>query len=927
MIGLTNLEPEISVEGGLTTEKTEIRQRLFRNRKKSIIGIVSLVLSVLIVVSSMFVAPMLFKSIDDEVGFVGGYKCFMENFTDVKILDEVTAIQAVASVADVLGITNPEEQLKVIDVNKIGTDTYYRIQQYYEGIPFYGKTISVAAHEDGTSACLTSNYTPVDESFDVKADKNIKDVQEIVKEYLADANIEFENTAEELVIFQNSSNENERSENSEPVLAYRLKVKNYGTVIVNADTAEILYFVSNINAYSAEVQSKDKKYKTTGWKNDDGSYHLYNEEHNIEIFDLKGICSVIDIDTYATYDDFRMYGIDTMYSKNNEFDNEAIILLDNIVYLVEYFNAFGCGEFDCIQGAINDSFDKGNNAIGGCVELNGKECMKIILGKNRVISEDHDTIGHEFTHGVFRRFNPEYTSEEMDAINEGIADIFGELTECHFTTDKSIDWVHGSRNIEDPYSVGMASSLQQLAQANRTWGKTNFGKETWFYSLYDGGYESDFCHFASSVVSHSAYLMWNGIDGTTDRRIGEQKLAELWYRTMPLLNGDTTFSQMRNAMEISAKMMNLTDEEYLTVCDAFDMTGIERATISYYDVVKNEFELSVFGIDNGQNVKYRLEIDKVTADAPNYTTLHYQSVLRKTVNKGDYSLELENGWYVLRLTDLNEENSTMSILIIVGDSYKSAKEKIVLQTAFNEVLVVVIDSEDDTDQSDEYVTNVAVNGIIELFLTNKGSLIYKGQVGPGVINVPQRVSKLPEFDGKIVDFVCGSNHNAAITLDNELYMWGYNEYNQLGYEYDGNGAAFTTYPEKVMDDVVKVSLGEWTSAAVTKDGTLYLWGKHHMLGYKPSLPVVLAKDIKDVDITSSDVVAIDKNDDLYFWNYPQSDTPEYLLSNVKYAEIDYGVVIALTYDDELYIYDPDEKYIKDGSATNSPKKLPFLISG
>ncbi len=91
-----------------------------------------------------------------------------------------------------------------------------------------------------------------------------------------------------------------------------------------------------------------------------------------------------------------------------------------------------------------------------------------------------------------------------------------------------------------------------------------------------------------------------------------------------------------------------------------------------------------------------------------------------------------------------------------------------------------------------------------------------------------------------VDFISlGSSHSAAVTKDGSLYMWGLNSSGQLGngeaedhyrvQNEDGTNDIKARYPNpiKIMDNVVDVSLGAFHSAAVTKDGSLYTWGANN----------------------------------------------------------------------------------------------------
>ena len=61
----------------------------------------------------------------------------------------------------------------------------------------------------------------------------------------------------------------------------------------------------------------------------------------------------------------------------------------------------------------------------------------------------------------------------------------------------------------------------------------------------------------------------------------------------------------------------------------------------------------------------------------------------------------------------------------------------------------------------------------------------------------------PNFMDNIKDVALGYHHSAAITNNNELYLWGYNSNGQLG---DGTKTNRKT-PVKIMDNVAQVSLG------------------------------------------------------------------------------------------------------------------------
>ena len=66
----------------------------------------------------------------------------------------------------------------------------------------------------------------------------------------------------------------------------------------------------------------------------------------------------------------------------------------------------------------------------------------------------------------------------------------------------------------------------------------------------------------------------------------------------------------------------------------------------------------------------------------------------------------------------------------------------------------------------------------------------------------------------------GYYHSGVIAQNGSLYMWGCNDYGEIG-----DGTTEDRYkPTKILDHVIAVSLGEIHSGAITQDGSLYMWG-------------------------------------------------------------------------------------------------------
>ncbi|MEM9492456.1 MAG: hypothetical protein AAGC55_25135, partial [Myxococcota bacterium] len=105
-----------------------------------------------------------------------------------------------------------------------------------------------------------------------------------------------------------------------------------------------------------------------------------------------------------------------------------------------------------------------------------------------------------------------------------------------------------------------------------------------------------------------------------------------------------------------------------------------------------------------------------------------------------------------------------------------------------------------------------------------------GQLGNGVFDPSPSSSLNPTpgpvmgLDGLTVRSVyAGLNHNAALTEDGQLYVWGANNTGQLGdgAEENRNQAAMIA-----LENVASVAFGTSHSLAVTTAGELYAWGNN-----------------------------------------------------------------------------------------------------
>ena len=171
---------------------------------------------------------------------------------------------------------------------------------------------------------------------------------------------------------------------------------------------------------------------------------------------------------------------------------------------------------------------------------------------------------------------------------------------------------------------------------------------------------------------------------------------------------------------------------------------------------------------------------------------------------------------------------------------------------------------------------LSLGGFHSGVITENGSLYMWGandfgQIGNGTTTyclVPMKILD------NVKSVSLGSDHSGAITEDGSLYMWGLNDDGQIGNDDGqiGNGTtAYCRVPTKVLDNVKCVSLGYYHSGAITEDGSLYMWGENDdgQIGNGTTtdchVPTKVLDNVKSVSLEAYYGGAITEDGSLYMW--------------------------------------------------------------
>lgn len=177
----------------------------------------------------------------------------------------------------------------------------------------------------------------------------------------------------------------------------------------------------------------------------------------------------------------------------------------------------------------------------------------------------------------------------------------------------------------------------------------------------------------------------------------------------------------------------------------------------------------------------------------------------------------------------------------------------------------------------ENVASVSCGAYFTAAIKEDGTLWMWGQNDMGQLGNGTRHNQYVPVQvlDQVAAVSCGYCHTSAIRYDGSLWVWGHNGYNQLGTNGVVNGQApgwgntqlpIQTIPVKIMDQVSMVSCGNWHTAAIKTDGTLWEWGQNlsdssssTQAASDQVVPVQISSGVKSVCCGEETTVLTDAN--------------------------------------------------------------------
>lgn len=640
-------------------------------------------------------------------------KPFQKETHPVTVANAEEAINLLKEMGQEYGLKNGLSELTEKYTTQIDGDSYYRLQQNYQGIPVYGRTAVCATDASGQVTSVTGNVIDVAEDIcmipTVSKDQIVESIQMYLTNHLGvkDADsLEISEPSDENICIYNMGDQNEAH------LAYCMNVGAL-EIVVDAVNGNVLRYsptvysanenstITSANGYMASDKMRKDGFSIA--KCTDTYYIMKDISRNLAVYTLDG--------NLFKENDLLWPGRGTLVESSDEIfgntKNEIALayetgaqLLINVAQIHDYFGQLGFGASGEMTNLYyNDGYDHGENALGGYGDLydNGEKYGIISIGAVTGVN-DYDVVSHEFTHRVSRQLIG-FCGDSMQtgSINEGLSDIFGELLEALiFRKADAPDWVMSGDNISVRRNIANPRETGNMEMAS---------------DEYDG---NNFNYAYSTVISHAAYLMWNGIDGSNSKKISVENLGKLWYRAMLMMPADCDFTTCRKVVEWAALTVDgLTDAHRTCIAEAFDTVGIYKPEVSPEILISCDYNakpncvLKVFNTSGELHPRYTLSIAGTIAEHELAYSTHILTDIgyryEKTVEVKEatsYKLNLPDGYYTLTVSDRHNPQHTYSFTVSISD--KGTDGIIGLYTDFKDQLIVQVTEE--TKQSEGTTT-------------------------------------------------------------------------------------------------------------------------------------------------------------------------------------------------------------------------------
>lgn len=808
-----------------------------------------------------------------------------------RITDSASALRAVEGIAEHLGISDAAACYKTCSAQSLMNDVFYSCPQEYNGVPVYGSSIDFIVDENGNCLNVTDNHARIsglntnpvlteEEAIQKALSNGASDVdsnglciyscfdtnpcltynlygiedgtsmQYFVSAETGETVAEFcrSYTGETVdgVGYDRPEGGIERHFNLYKIdNRFYLYDKERNIAVFNAYGHELIlgalpgfiddelrtYYIAGENGAQFVCDSDGNRYSYTC--GEDGQHYLTSQADAEVIFPVQATALL----KYAVdKNNEAMFHVMTTNGSTYVNNDRAVAAMSYAAYSYDFYSdIFGRNGFDNKGGFTSILFDtthpdacSWNNIFEWASNGAYSYLTSIEVGTEQGMA--YDVIGHEYTHSVEQSTSSMLCERESGAVMEGLSDIFGELIEDYAnnatsgnpTLTGSCDWKHESRNISNPEKSKCPAVY-----------KGKYWKETAEFPNEGNNY--GYIHNNSTVISHMAYLLSNGMNGASYcEALNNRQIAELYYRTIFMLPVCCSFNQFGRMLLRSAELMYerelLNAKQFTCVLAALNNSGIGVQDSDIRGMIYNvqpKCTLDIRGLDLTNcecTVKLSKIVNRNTADG---SQQELEPILQETINKPT-EVDLSGGeLFLLEIRNSGEEASNSEVYkIFLSVDSDNGRPELVFYTMYGTVSPeITVDTN----------VQVAAGNSVSYAITEDGSLWewgakcgtrLAGNAAPKKILsdiVSVSTSGEAYFDESIPEVW---THTLAVAKDGSLYGWGCNAFGQITGTSPSNYEESTHIgePTFMIGNIKQASAGGGLSAAVTTSGALIVWG-------------------------------------------------------------------------------------------------------
>ncbi len=487
-----------------------------------------------------------------------------------------------------------------------------------------------------------------------------------------------------------------------------------GTYLFRDEARNITIYNANGGTFRAEqtfVDAAGHTYRLSGdtWQDENGqTVAIRLQDGKYVISDASG--TVVDDDAamelhfWSTAADGSRTEISPDGSTDNSWSAKAVTLMSRLAAVCDFYDAFLDRQgFDGGNGtvyAVYDDYNGGDTTNAYSTGDGASPFTLLAFGQDAALA--YDLIAHEYTHSVERSISGMVYSGESGALMEAYSDIFGELVEdwCDDgSLNASCSWSNGFRSAADPAAQqytycsyeAQGESCPVAAENNGTHIynpsytvtrdscvlRDSYPTEYLGTGYMTGDYDNGGVHLNSTVISHAAYLMSRGINGSAAfEELGTLELAELFYSALFSMPSDCTLSQFRTILERTAEILweqgRLTEKQVKCVSNAFFQAGIIPAS-SVAAQVGREVDLLVYDVNESLCDDYTITLISAPVPIvgpvrPGESTATGGETVEYTVTAAEpFHLSLSPGYYRLTITDGTDRYNSQSYMLAVSE--------------------------------------------------------------------------------------------------------------------------------------------------------------------------------------------------------------------------------------------------------------------